>query len=203
MGRYIGPKSKIARKFGEAIFGTDKSLEKKNYPPGQHGLMRKRKKVSEYGTQLLEKQKAKAIYGIQEKQFRRTFEEAARVGGITGENLLRILECRLDNVVYRLGIAPTRAAARQLVSHRHITVNGAVVNIPSYQLRSGDVVGVREKSKSLEVIQESLSGGRSRYSWLEWEGSQMSGKFLQKPTGPIFPKISKSSLSSSCILSNH
>lgn len=181
MGRYIGPKSKIARKFGEAIFGTDKSLEKKNYPPGQHGLMRKRKKVSEYGTQLLEKQKAKAIYGIQEKQFRRTFEEAARVGGITGENLLRILECRLDNVVYRLGIAPTRAAARQLVSHRHITVNGAVVNIPSYQLRSGDVVGVREKSKSLEVIQESLSGGRSRYSWLEWEGSQMSGKFLQKP----------------------
>ena len=129
MGRYIGPKSKIARKFGEAIYGADRSLEKKNYPPGQHGLMRKRKKVSEYGTQLLEKQKAKAIYGVQEKQFRRTFEEAARIGGITGENLLQILECRLDNVVYRLGIAPTRAAARQLVSHRHITVNGAVVNI--------------------------------------------------------------------------
>ena len=194
MGRYIGPKSKIARKFGEAIFGTDKSLEKKNYPPGQHGLMRKRKKVSEYGTQLLEKQKAKAIYGIQEKQFRRTFEEAARVGGITGENLLRILECRLDNVVYRLGIAPTRAAARQLVSHRHITVNGAVVNIPSYQLRSGDVVGVREKSKSLEVIQESLSGGRSRYSWLEWEGSQMSGKFLQKPEREEIPENIKEQL---------
>ncbi len=194
MGRYIGPKSKIARKFGEAIFGTDKSLEKKNYPPGQHGLMRKRKKVSEYGTQLLEKQKAKAIYGIQEKQFRRTFEEAARVGGITGENLLRILECRLDNVVYRLGIAPTRAAARQLVSHRHITVNGAVVNIPSYQLRSGDVVGVREKSKSLEVIQESLSGGRSRYSWLEGEGSQMSGKFLQKPDRADIPENIKEQL---------
>lgn len=194
MGRYIGPKSKIARKFGEAIFGTDKSLEKKNYPPGQHGLARKRKKVSEYGTQLLEKQKAKAIYGIQEKQFRRTFEEAARVGGITGENLLRILECRLDNVVYRLGIAPTRAAARQLVSHRHITVNGAVVNIPSYQLRSGDVVGVREKSKSLEVIQESLSGGRSRYSWLEWEGSQMSGKFLQKPDRADIPENIKEQL---------
>ena len=194
MGRYIGPKSKIARKFGEAIFGTDKSLEKKNYPPGQHGLMRKRKKVSEYGTQLLEKQKAKAIYGIQEKQFRRTFEEAARVGGITGENLLRILECRLDNVVYRLGIAPTRAAARQLVSHRHITVNGAVVNIPSYQLRSGDVVGVREKSKSLEVIQESLSGGRSCYSWLEWEGSQMSGKFLQKPDRADIPENIKEQL---------
>lgn len=194
MGRYIGPKSKIARKFGEAIFGTDKSLEKKNYPPGQHGLMRKRKKVSEYGTQLLEKQKAKAIYGIQEKQFRRTFEEAARVGGITGENLLRILECRLDNVVYRLGIAPTRAAARQLVSHRHITVNGAVVNIPSYQLRSGDVVGVREKSKSLEVIQESLSGGHSRYSWLEWEGGQMSGKFLQKPDRADIPENIKEQL---------
>lgn len=194
MGRYIGPKTKIARKFGEAIFGTDKALEKKNYPPGQHGLARKRKKVSEYGTQLLEKQKAKAIYGIQEKQFRRTFEEAARVGGITGENLLRILECRLDNVVYRLGIAPTRAAARQLVSHRHITVNGAVVNIPSYQLRSGDVVGVREKSKSLEVIQESLSGGRSRYSWLEWEGSQMSGKFLQKPDRADIPENIKEQL---------
>ena len=194
MAKYIGPKSKIARRFGEAIYGADKVLEKRNFPPGQHGLMRKRKKVSEYGTQLLEKQKAKAIYGIQEKQFRRTFEEAARVGGITGENLLRILECRLDNVVYRLGIAPTRAAARQLVSHRHITVNGAVVNIPSYQLRSGDVVGVREKSKSLEVIQESLSGGRSRYSWLEWEGSQMSGKFLQKPDRADIPENIKEQL---------
>lgn len=188
MGRYIGPKSKIARKFGEAIYGADRSLEKKNYPPGQHGLMRKRKKVSEYGTQLLEKQKAKAIYGVQEKQFRRTFEEAARIGGITGENLLQILECRLDNVVYRLGIAPTRAAARQLVSHRHITVNGAVVNIPSYQLRVGDVVGVREKSKSLEVILDSVTGSHNRYAWLEWDGSQMSGKFLQKPERADIPE---------------
>lgn len=195
MGRYIGPKSKIARKFGESIYGTDKALEKKNYPPGQHGLARKRKKVSEYGTQLLEKQKAKAIYGVQEKQFRKTFEEAARIGGITGENLLRILECRLDNVVYRLGIAPTRAAARQLVSHRHITVNGAIVNIPSYQLRAGDSVGVREKSKSLEVIQDSLgSGHRSRYAWLEWEGSQMSGKFLQKPERADIPENIKEQL---------
>ena len=159
MGRYIGPKSKIARKFGEAIFGTDKSLEKKNYPPGQHGLARKRKKVSEYGTQLLEKQKAKAIYGVQEKQFYRTYEAAARLGGITGENLLKLLECRLDNVVYRLGIAPTRAAARQLVSHRHIVVNGQVVNIPSYRLKEGDTVGVREKSKALEVIVDSLGSG--------------------------------------------
>lgn len=194
MGRYIGPKSKIARKFGEAIYGADRSLEKKNYPPGQHGLMRKRKKVSEYGTQLLEKQKAKAIYGVQEKQFRRTFEEAARIGGITGENLLQILECRLDNVVYRLGITPTRAAARQLVSHRHITVNGAVVNIPSYQLRVGDVVGVREKSKSLEVILDSVTGSHNRYAWLEWNGSQMSGKFLQKPERADIPENIKEQL---------
>ena len=194
MGRYIGPKSKIVRKFGEAIYGADRSLEKKNYPPGQHGLMRKRKKVSEYGTQLLEKQKAKAIYGVQEKQFRRTFEEAARIGGITGENLLQILECRLDNVVYRLGIAPTRAAARQLVSHRHITVNGAVVNIPSYQLRVGDVVGVREKSKSLEVILDSVTGSHNRYAWLEWDGSQMSGKFLQKPERADIPENIKEQL---------
>ena len=194
MGKYIGPKSKIARKFGEAIYGADKVLEKRNYPPGQHGLARKRKKVSEYGTQLSEKQKAKYTYGLLEKQFSRTYEQAARMGGITGENLLKLLECRLDNVVYRLGIAPTRAAARQLVSHRHITVNGAVVNIPSYQLRSGDVVGVREKSKSLEVIQESLSGGHSRYSWLEWEGSQMSGKFLQKPEREEIPENIKEQL---------
>ncbi len=189
MGRYIGPKTKIARKFGEAIFGADKSLEKKNYPPGQHGLMRKRKKVSEYGTQLNEKQKAKAIYGVQEKQFRKTFEEAAHVGGITGENLLKLLECRLDNVVYRLGIAPTRAAARQLVSHRHITVNGNVVNIASYSLKVGDTVAVREKSKSLEVIQDALSGAnRSRYSWLEWDGATMSGRFMQKPDRADIPE---------------
>ena len=189
MGRYIGPKTKIARMFGEAIFGTDKALEKKNYPPGQHGLARKRKKVSEYGTQLLEKQKAKAIYGVQEKQFYRTYEAAARLGGITGENLLKLLECRLDNVVYRLGIAPTRAAARQLVSHRHITVNGNVVNIPSYSLKEGDTVGVREKSKSLEVIQDALgSGRRSRFAWLEWEGAQMTGKFLSKPERADIPE---------------
>ena len=194
MGRYIGPKSKIARKFGEAIYGADRSLEKKNYPPGQHGLMRKRKKVSEYGTQLLEKQKAKAIYGVQEKQFRRTFEEAARIGGITGENLLQILECRLDNVVYRLGIAPTRAAARQLVSHRHITVNGAIVNIPSYQLRVGDVVGVPEKSKPWDVILDSVTGSHNRYAWLEWDGSQMSGKFLQKPERADIPENIKEQL---------
>ena len=145
--------------------------------------------VSEYGTQLLEKQKAKAIYGVQEKQFYRTYEAAARLGGITGENLLKLLECRLDNVVYRLGIAPTRAAARQLVSHRHITVNGNVVNIPSYSLKEGDTVGVREKSKSLEVIQDALgSGRRSRFAWLEWEGAQMTGKFLSKPERADIPE---------------
>ena len=181
MARYIGPKTKIARKFGEPIYGVDKTLEKKNYPPGQHGINRKRKKVSEYGTQLSEKQKAKYTYGVLEKQFHKTFEEAARMGGITGENLLKLLESRLDNVVYRLGIAPSRAAARQLVSHRHITVNGNVVN-------------VREKSKSLEVITESLAGKRNRYPWLEWDGATMSGRFLQKPEREDIPENIKEQL---------
>ena len=194
MGKYIGPKSKIARKFGEPIYGADTVLEKKNYPPGQHGLSRKRKKTSEYGVQLSEKQKAKAIYGLLEKQFYITYERAARLGGITGENLLKLLECRLDNVVYRLGIAPTRAAARQLVSHRHITVNGQVVNIPSYSLKAGDVVGVREKSKSLEVITDSLAGGRNRYAWLEWDGATMTGQFLQKPEREDIPENIKEQL---------
>ena len=195
MARYIGPKSKIARKFGEAIYGADKVLEKRNYPPGQHGLARKRKKNSEYGEQLSEKQKAKYTYGILEKQFARTYEAAARMGGITGENLLKLLECRLDNVVYRLGIAPTRAAARQLVSHRHICVNGSVVNIPSYALKAGDVVSVREKSKSLEVITTAVSGStRSRYAWLEWDGAAMSGKLLQKPEREEIPENIKEQL---------
>jgi len=194
MGRYIGPKTKIARKFGEPIYGADKAFEKKNYPPGQHGLARKRKKVSEYGTQLLEKQKAKAIYEVQEKQFRRAYEEAARMGGITGEDLLRLLESRLDNVVFRMGLAPTRAAARQLVSHRHITVNGSVVNIASYKVRPGDTVGVREKSKSLEVIQNALGGSRTRYSWIEWDNASMSGKFLQRPERAEIPENIKEQL---------
>ncbi|MBO7185840.1 MAG: 30S ribosomal protein S4 [Alistipes sp.] len=195
MARYIGPKSKIARRFGEAIYGDDKVLEKRNFPPGQHGLARKRKKNSEYGEQLTEKQKAKYTYGILEKQFARTYEAAARMGGITGENLLKLLECRLDNVVYRLGIAPTRAAARQLVSHRHICVNGNVVNIPSYALKAGDVVSVREKSKTLEVIVDALSGAsRSRYAWLEWDGASMSGKFLQAPEREEIPENIKEQL---------
>ena len=195
MARYIGPKSKIARRFGEAIYGADKVLEKRNFPPGQHGLARTRKKNSEYGEQLTEKQKAKYTYGILEKQFARTYEAAARMGGITGENLLKLLECRLDNVVYRLGIAPTRAAARQLVSHRHICVNGNVVNIPSYALKAGDVVSVREKSKTLEVITESLSGAaRSRYAWLEWDNASMTGKFLQTPEREEIPENIKEQL---------
>ncbi len=195
MARYIGPKSKIARRFGEAIYGADKVLEKRNFPPGQHGLARKRKKNSEYGEQLSEKQKAKYTYGILEKQFARTYEAAARMGGITGENLLKLLECRLDNVVYRLGIAPTRAAARQLVSHRHICVNGNVVNIPSYALKVGDVVSVREKSKTLEVITDSLSGAaRSRFAWLEWDNATMSGKFIQTPEREEIPENIKEQL---------
>lgn len=188
MGRYIGPKTRIARKFGEPIFGADKSFEKKNFPPGQHGQARKRKKLSEYGVQLKEKQKAKAIYGVQEKQFRNLFEAAHKMGGVTGANLLRALECRLDNVVYRLGIAPTRAAARQLVSHRHITVNGDVVDIPSYSLKSGESIGVREKSKSMEVIQDALAGRAARYSWLEWDGTSLVGKFIQIPERDEIPE---------------
>lgn len=189
MARYTGPRTKIARKFGEPIFGSDSSFEKKNYPPGQHGLNRRRKKVSEYGVQLKEKQKVKALYGMLEKQFRRTFEAAERAGGVTGEVLLQLLESRLDNVVYRMGIAPTRTAARQLVSHRHITVDGEVVNIPSYSLKPGQIVAVREKAKSLEVIQEALgSTQRSRYSWIEWDASSMSGKFMQKPERAEIPE---------------
>lgn len=189
MARYIGPKSKVARNFGEPIFGADKVLDRKNYPSGQHGLARKRKKVSEYGVQLKEKQKAKAIYGVLEKQFRRTFEHAARMGGVTGANLLVLLECRLDNVVFRMGIAPTRAAARQLVSHRHITINGDVLNIPSYRVKIGDVVAVREKSQSMEVIQNALSGvSISRYSWIEWNTSQLEGKLLQTPSREDIPE---------------
>ena len=166
MARYIGPKSRISRKFGEPIFGADKSFEKKNYPPGQHGLNKRRKKASEYGVQLAEKQKAKYTYGILEKQFRVTFQRASSKKGITGEVLLQLIEARLDNVVFRLGIAPSRAASRQLVSHRHITVNGEVVNVPSYSIRPGDVVGVREKSKSLEVITNSLASRSHGFAWL-------------------------------------
>ena len=194
MARYTGPKSRIARKFGEAIFGADKVLSKKNYPPGQHG-QNKRRKTSEYGTQLAEKQKAKYTYGVLERQFRILFEKASRTKGITGEVLLQLLESRLDNIVYRLGIAPTRAAARQLVSHRHIVVDGKVVNIPSYQLKPGQVVGVREKSKSLENITDSLAGfNHSKYPWIEWDEASKSGKYLNIPERADIPENIKEQL---------
>jgi small subunit ribosomal protein S4 len=195
MARYKGPKTKIARKFGDPIFGHDKTFEKKNYPPGQHGQDKKRRKTSEYGIQLKEKQKAKYTYGVLERQFSNLFTEAQRSKGITGEVLLQLLESRLDNVVYRLGISPTRNGARQLVSHRHITINGKVLSIPSYSVKIGDVVGVREKSKSLEVITNSVSTGRnSRYSWLEWDGEAMNGKFLNTPERSEIPENIKEQL---------
>ncbi len=194
MARYIGPKSKIARKFGEPIYGPDRYFEKKNYPPGQHGSSRRRKKLSEYGLQLQEKQKAKYTYGILERQFRILFDKAVKQKGITGENLLQLIESRLDNTVYRLGIAPTRNAARQLVSHRHISVNGNVVNIPSYLLKAGDIVGVRERSKSLEVIANSIEGRTVPYSWLEWDSEKMTGKFLNYPAREDIPETIKEQL---------
>ena len=194
MARYTGPRTRIARKFGEAIFGADKVLSKKNYPPGQHGNSRKRK-TSEYGIQLREKQKAKYTYGVLERQFRNLFAKASRSKGITGEVLLQLLEGRLDNVVYRLGIAPTRAAARQLVSHRHITVDGNVVNIPSYSVKAGQIVGVREKSKSLEVIADSLSGfNHSKFPWFEWDEASKSGKMLHLPERADIPENIKEQL---------
>ncbi len=194
MARYTGPKSRIARRFGEPIFGPDKALDRRNYAPGQHGLNR-RKKNSEYGTQLAEKQKAKYTYGVLERQFRLLFPQAARTKGMTGEILIQLLESRLDNIVYRLGIAPTRAAARQLVSHRHITVDGKVVNIPSFQVKPGMIVAVREKSKSLEVIAASLEGfNHSKYSWLEWDEAQKAGKFLNIPAREEIPENIKEQL---------
>lgn len=194
MARYIGPKSRIARKFGEAIFGADKVLAKRNFPPGQHGNNRRRK-TSEYGIMLAEKQKAKYTYGVLEKQFRNLFEKAASASGITGELLLQSLECRLDNVVYRLGIAPTRAAARQLVNHKHIVVDGKVVGIASYSVKPGQVVGVREKSKSLEVIADSLAGfNHSKYPWIEWDENLKSGKLLHKPERADIPENIKEQL---------
>ncbi|MEX1189983.1 MAG: 30S ribosomal protein S4 [Bacteroidia bacterium] len=194
MARYIGPKSKIARKFREPIFGPDKVLTKKNYPPGQHGNSKRRNKVSEYGVQLQEKQKAKYTYGILEKQFALIFDRANRAQGVTGEMLLKLIEARLDNVVFRMGIAPTRSGARQLVSHRHITVNGGVVNIPSYTLKPGDKVAVREKSKSLEVIGSSLAGHTNKYSWIEFNVSSLTGTFLNFPERELIPENIKEQL---------
>ncbi len=194
MARYTGPKTKIARKFGEPIFGADKSFEKRNYPPGQHGNNRRRGKKSEYAIQLMEKQKAKFTYGILEKQFRIFFDRASRAKGVTGEVLLQLCESRLDNVVYRLGVAPTRSAARQLVSHRHITVNGSIVNIPSCHIKPGDVVGVREKSKSLTAITHSLERNSSVYEWLTWNGATLEGTFVSVPQRLQIPENIKEQL---------
>ncbi len=187
MARYTGPRTKIARKFGEPIFGTDKDFEKRNYPPGQHGLARKRKKLSEYGVQLKEKQKVKYTYGLLERQFRNLYEKASRMKGQKGENLIQLLESRLDNIVYRLGLAPTRAAARQLVTHCHITLNGEVCNIPSSIIKPGDVVAVRERSKSLEVIQNSVASA-AKYSWLEFDAKSLTGKYLNYPVRTEIPE---------------
>lgn len=194
MARYTGPKTKIARKFGEAIFGEDKSFEKRNYPPGQHGNARRRGKKSEYAVQLMEKQKAKFTYGILERQFRNLFEKASRNKGVTGEVLLQLCESRLDNVVYRLGLSPTRSGARQLVSHRHITINGSILNIPSYQVKVGDVVGVREKSKSLNVIIEAKGKDASAYEWLSWNKEQLQGTFVSIPERLQIPENIKEQL---------
>lgn len=194
MARYIGPKSKIARKFNDPIYGPDKFLDKKAFPPGQHGANKRRKKQSEYGIQLQEKQKAKYTYGILEKQFRNVFKLASRKKGITGENLLQLIEARLDNTVYRLGISPTRSGARQLVSHRHITVNGKVANIASYGLKEGDIVGVREKSKSMIAITDSLESAHKSFSWLEWDSEKLQGKFLNYPSREEIPENIKEQL---------
>lgn len=195
MARYTGPKSKIARRFREPIFGPDKALEKKNYPPGMHGTSKRRGKQSEYAIQLMEKQKVKYTYGVLERQFENLFHKASSKEGITGETLLKLLEARLDNAVFRLGIAPTRSAARQLVSHKHITVNNNVVNIPSYSLRAGDVIAVREKSKSLETITNTVSGRRiNKFSWLEWDANNLSGKFLNYPNRDEIPENIKENL---------
>ena len=182
MARYTGPKTKIARKFGEAIFGEDKAFEKRNYPPGQHGNNRRRPKKSEYAIQLMEKQKAKFTYGILERQFRNLFDRASRRKGVTGEVLLQLCESRLDNIVYRLGIAPTRSAARQLVNHRHITLNGSVNNIPSTHIKEGDVVGVREKSKSLEVVERSVAQSSAVQEWLSWNEATLEGTLVSVPS---------------------
>lgn len=194
MARYTGPTSKIARRFRDPIFGDDKALERKNYPPGMHGPNKRRGKQSEYAIQLQEKQKAKYTYGILERQFSNLFKKASRMKGITGENLLALCESRLDNTVFRLGISPTRRGARQLVGHRHITVNGKVVNIPSYTLRQGDVIGVREKSKSLEAITHSLASKDASFDWLDWNSQAMEGKFLAAPSREMIPENIKEQL---------
>ena len=194
MARYIGPKSRIARRFNEPIFGPDKVLEKKNYPPGMHGVASKRAKHSEYAVQLREKQKAKYTYGILERQFRKTFDEANRIKGVTGENLIKLLEARLDNTVYRLGIAPSRPAARQLVTHKHVTVNGEVVNIPSFQLRPGDVISLKEATKGNTALTSQVRGKNAKFNWLDWTEAEFKGTFIAFPERESVPENIKEQL---------
>lgn len=188
MARYLGSKAKISRRFGEPILGASKTLERKSYPPGMHGASKRKKTLSEFGTQLKEKQKAKYTYGLLERQFAKVYSEAARKKGVTGENLLKLLEARLDNTIYRLGISPTRRAARQLVGHKHITVNGAVVNIPSYTLKAGDTISVKESSKSSEAIKAMIAGSSTRFPWLEWNADKIQGTFLMMPEKDQIPE---------------
>lgn len=188
MARYIGPKTKISRKFGEPLFGDDKYFERRKYAPGQHGNSRKRGNLSDYGVQLKEKQKVKFIYGLLERQFRNTFEKASRKEGITGDNLLKFLESRLDNIVFRMGVASSRSQARQFVGHKHITVNGEVVNIPSYSVRPGDVIAVRERSKSLELITNSVAASKTSYEWIQFDSNKLEAKFLDYPTRDAIPE---------------
>ncbi len=194
MARYTGPKTKICRRFGEPILGNGKWLTKNSVPPGQHGAAKKRKTPGEYATQLKEKQKAKYTYGVLEKQFRNTFEEAARIKGVTGENLIRLLESRLDNTVYRLGIAPSRPAARQLVSHKHVTVNGEVVNIPSFQLKPGDSVGFKEKSEGNTSLTSQIRGKNAKFNWLDWNDAEKKGTFIAYPERESVPENIKEQL---------
>ena len=194
MARYTGPKTKISRIFGEPILGNGKWLNKNSNPPGQHGAQRKRKTLGEYALQLREKQKAKYTYGVLEKQFRKTFEEAARRKGVTGENLIKLLEARLDNTIFRLGIAPSRPAARQLVSHKHITVNGDVVNVPSFQLRAGDVIGIKESSKGRTSITSSIAPKNQKFNWLDWNETDMKGTFITYPERESVPENIKEQL---------
>ena len=188
MARYIGPKTKIARKFGEAIYGDDKYFDRRKYAPGQHGNSRRRRNLSDYGVQLKEKQKAKYTYGLLERQFRNLFDKANRQDGITGENLLQLLERRLDNVVFRMGIASTRSQARQFVGHKHITVNGDIVNVPSFSVRVGDIVAVRERSKSMEPIQQAVAGAKGEFSWIEFDTNKLEGKLMEVPSRELIPE---------------
>jgi small subunit ribosomal protein S4 len=194
MARYNGPKTKISRKFGEPILGNGKWLDKNSNPPGQHGAAKKRKTLGEYALQLKEKQKAKYTYGVLERQFRNTFEEAARIKGVTGENLIKLLEARLDNTVYRLGIAPSRPAARQLVSHKHVTVNGEVVNVPSFQLKAGDIIGLKEKSGTNSSLTSMIRGKNPKFSWLDWNDTEKQGTFITYPERESVPENIKEQL---------